>query len=108
MTQAAFLAEMDAQLHGAFADAGMGDAATYRSGPAADEVPCTVLVDQGAQLLQGVVVTDQVTIRATRAEIQEDPPRGAVFTVAASGQRWRVDSIAERDESAVVVVVSRA
>ncbi len=107
MTQATFLAEMDAQLHGAFAAAGMGDAATYRAGPASAEVPCTVLVDQGAQLLEDRVVTDQVTIRALRAEVG-DPPNGAVFTITASAQRWRVDRVTERDESAVVMVVSRA
>jgi hypothetical protein len=105
MTQAAFLAEMDAQLHSAFADAGMGDAATYRAGPAADEVPCTVLIDQGAQLLEDRVVTDQVTIRAQLAEIGTPRP-GAVFTIGE--QRWRVDRVSERDESAAVMVVSRA
>ena len=107
MSQAAYLADMDALLHGAFAAAGMGDAATYRSGPAGHEVPCTVLVDQGAQLLDDRVVSDQVTIRAVRAEVG-DPPNGAVFTISATGERWRVDRVSERDESAVVLVVSRA
>jgi hypothetical protein len=69
MTQAAYLADMDALLHGAFAAAGMGDAATYRAGPASAEVLCTVLVDQGAQLLEDRVVTDQVVIRAQRAVV---------------------------------------
>lgn len=105
MSQAAYLADLDALLHGAFADAGMGDSATYRSGPASAEVPCTILVDQGAQLLDERVVTDQVTIRAMRAEVG-DPPNGAVFAVG--DLRWRVDRVTERDESAVVMVVSRA
>jgi hypothetical protein len=105
MTQAAYLADMDALLHGAFQAAGMGDAATYRAGPADAEVPCVVLVDQGAQLLEDRVVTDQVTIRAQLAEIGTPRP-GAVFTIG--DFRWRVDRVSERDESAATMVVSRA
>jgi hypothetical protein len=105
MSQAANLADLDALLHGAFAAAGMGDSATYRSGPADAEVPCVVLVDQGAQLLEDRVVSDQVTIRAQLAEIGTPRP-GGVFTIG--DVRWRVDRVSERDESAVTLVVSRA
>lgn len=110
MMQAAALAEMDALLHGAFASAGMADTATYRAGPASHELPCTVLMDQGVQLVSDVVTTDQTVIRVQLAEIGE-PVRGAVITIldaaGAASARWRVDRVDSRDESAATLVVSR-
>lgn len=110
MSQAAFLADLDAAMHAAFFDVGIADRATYRSGPAATAVPCTVTVDDGVQLLGEAVTTDQTVIRVLRAEVGT-PRHGGVFAILGQGEtvtsRWAIDRIESMDESAAVLVVRR-
>lgn len=104
MTQAARLASMDARLARASLRDGLGDIATFRH--AGVNVPnCTVQIDRGVTLFgdQTQAINDQITLRAFFAQILSEPVRGDTFTVGA--EIFEVDSISEKDESAVVCIV---
>lgn len=103
MSQAAFLRDFDAMAFGAFAGAGLADAASYLphdAAPGADPLPCTVLVDRNVVDFDAEAV-GSVNLRRTRVTFQraEVTPReggkvtvdGETFTLV---QREREDSSA--------------
>lgn len=110
MSQTDYLRQLDAVMYAAFAAVGVADRATYRAGPAATPVSCTVTVDSGVQLASEVVTTDQTVIRVLLAEVGQ-PRQGAVITILDSlgvaAAKWRVDRVESQDESAAVLVVRR-
>lgn len=83
--QEAFLAELDATLHEAFVDAGLGDVATYTppgegATPIAD---CHVLVDHGSASFGddlAPVVGNRTVVRLLTAEVAT-PERGGTLAV---------------------------
>lgn len=97
------LTSLDARVFNAFVGAGLADAATFTSG--ITSTPCTVMVDDGVQLIgdQSRVLDDKTTVTARLAEIGAVPARGDKFTV---GTRvLTVDAIADKDESIVVCII---
>ena len=87
----------------AFSRSGIADAATFTSG--ITSTPCTVMVDDGVQLIgdQSRVLDGKTTVTAQLAEIGVVPVRGDKFTV---GTRvLLVDGIADKDESIVICVI---
>jgi len=96
-------AALDARIVATFKSAGIADAATFISG--ITSTPCTVMVDDGVQLIgdQSRVLDDKTTVTARLAEIGAVPARGDKFTV---GTRvLTVDAIADKDESIVVCII---
>lgn len=103
MSQSAFLAAFDASAFAMFADAGLGDAATYLprgAAPGATPAPCTVLVDRNVVDFDAEAVGN-VSLRRTRVTFQRaevTPTEGGKVTVDGETftlvQREREDSSA--------------
>lgn len=108
MSQRDTLRAMDASILGALNDAGLTDEAAYVApGAGSVEVPCHVLVDREQELLgdAGQVVGMAIAVTIYRTDIEE-PVRGAVLTLAGTGEVFTLRSKLEQDESVTVWVVS--
>lgn len=101
-----FLAEFDALAAGAFADAGMADAAQFRFDRNAALSNCTVYVDRGMQDVgdQAVRKNPLITITSFRAEIPVPKINESEFVVG--GETFVVVAQADNsDESRTVNTV---
>ena len=88
-----------------FGVTGWSDDAVFKSG--ATSVPgCTVQIDRGVQLIgdQSQVINDQITLTCYLSQTGKAPVRGDTFTIG--GEVFQVDSPLDKDESAVVCVVT--
>lgn len=108
MSQKAFLAGFDAAAFGAFAVAGMGDAARYTdsTGQPGPGIPCSVLVDRGLQAWGDDAMSlagDSITVRLQLAEVS--PSKGGILLV--DGDRYRLAELLDDDGSMVRWAVSR-
>lgn len=99
MGQVATLRALDAAIVGAFADAGMADAATYTPATGA-AVACTVLVDRAAQFFGdvGEVVGRRTVVTMFLAEVPS-PARGGVVTLTDGGEQFRLSELDLLDDS---------
>jgi len=101
MNQTAFLRDMDAAIAGAFADAGMADAATYTAPGGGTPAACTVLVDRAVQFFgddEAQIVGSRDVLTLYAAEIAA-PARGGVVTLTGTGEAFKLDKPIARDES---------
>lgn len=99
MGQVATLRALDAAIVGAFADAGMADAATYT--PAGGTaVPCQVLVDRAAQFFGdvGEVAGRRVVVSLFLDDVPS-PARGGVVTLTDGGEQFRLSELDLLDDS---------
>lgn len=106
MVANAFNAAFDAMAGPAFLVAGLATAATFRRRGTTTDIPCTILVDDGIQLIgdQSQVINDQTTVTAFAADIgSPDPAHGDKFTL--DDRVLIVDSISNKDESRFVCIV---
>lgn len=67
---------------------------------------CIVEIDRGVTLIgdQSQVINDQITLTCYLDQTGKVPARGDTFTIGA--EVFKVDSISEKDESAVVCIVT--
>lgn len=107
MSQRAFLADLDADLHIALADAGMADTGTYTAPGAARIDGVRMYVDKGVQDM-GTSTTQRgprVLVTLLRADVAT-PVRNAV--VELDGERWRLVSPTENVDDGVAEWVVEA
>jgi hypothetical protein len=95
MSQRAALQAMDAAIVGAFAAAGMADAATYTPPGGGVAVPCEVMVDRNLEI--GADVPTRGIVVAMQLAQVPAPARGGV--VAVDGEQLRLVAKVEGDES---------
>jgi hypothetical protein len=84
VSQRAFLAELDADLHGAFADAGMADIGAYTAPdaePTEDPLPVRVYVDRNVQTIGefNQIAANRTEVSYVRADVA--PVKGARLVV---------------------------
>jgi hypothetical protein len=99
MSQRAALQAMDAAIVGAFAAAGMADAATYTPPGGGVAVPCEVMVDRNVEIFADAgadVPTRGIVVAMQLAQVPA-PARGGV--VAVDGEQLRLVAKVEGDES---------
>lgn len=92
MSQRAFLADLDADLHIALADAGMADTGTYTApGLGATPVPCRAYVDKSLHSTGEYAPTfgPQVTASILRADVAAPAVGG---TLAIDGETFALDA----------------
>ena len=98
MSQRTRLAELDADLHEAFADAGLADEGTYTApGVGAVPVPCRVYVDKASQLAGDYAATygPRTVITLLRADVPA-PAEGGIVNV--DGETFALRSRIEADD----------
>ena len=101
MNQTAFLQELDAGIVGAFADAGMADAATYTPPGGGTAVACSVLVDRNVQFFGddgAEIVGTRDLVSLFLSEVAA-PARGGTVTLTATSEVLKLDQPDARDES---------
>lgn len=107
MSQTNALRALDASLIGAFAGAGLADAATYTPPAGGPVLDCTVLVDDEAQFFgegSSEVAGHRTLIGLLLSEVPT-PERGGV--VVADGQTYVLNALETRDQSLERWVVTR-
>lgn len=99
MTQRAFLQELDAQIMGAFVDAGMADSGTYTPPGGGAGGACDVLIDRDVKLYgddQAQVATSHLVVTLFLATVAA-PERGGTITVGS--ETFKLDAKLDEDES---------
>lgn len=83
MSQRAFLAALDSDLHAAFADAGMADTGTYTTPDASVTEACSVFVDRDTQTLGDVqqFKTGRVEVAYVLGSMVETPRKNGQLVV---------------------------
>ena len=99
MSQAAFLADLDAQIMGALHATGMADTATYTPPVGAAVAGIKVYVDRAAQFLDqdGVAVAgSRIVIGILRADVAQPVRAG---TIVIGSETFKLEEEVQQDES---------
>lgn len=102
MSQCAFLAALDADLHAAFSDSGMADTGTYTAPGGAPQAGVRVYVDSSLQNAFDAAYGPRTTVTLLRADVA-DPVRGAALVV--DGRTYLLDAPQDADDGVTVWTV---
>lgn len=110
MNQRAFLQSFDAAIIGAFAEAGMADAAGYlapNAAPGAPPAACMVLVDRDVEIFgeeSPDVAMRRIVVTLFRGTVE--PAQFGIVTLDATGEVFQLEAKLDEDESRSRWVVS--